>query len=221
MKAWTSTVLTRWRASGNWADDLDFGGPRARTAWWAWLVLGLGVATALKVSDEFDRVRLALDDGEVQMKRLNRAERQRLLAQGLSVRQVAAASSEKSAPALSGPALTDAMTMSLLLAYPWGQVLAQLESQAAAHQAVMMSMGADLAGLNDAAASQPVWRLQAAVHGDGDAMAWAFSLPQGRLLTRERLPQPFTGLTGAYEFKVQVQMTPTARSPSPTLAAKS
>lgn len=193
-----------------WAEDFDFAGPRVRTAWWAWLVLGLGVALALKVSDDFERVRVALDDGRAQLKRLSRAERQRQLAQQApSVRDDASkAMGMEVAPALSGPALPDALTLSLLLGYPWGDVLNQLEAQAARHQAVMLGLGVDLASLSDASRVQPVWRLQAAVHGDADAMAWTLSLPQGRLTTRERLSQPFTGLSGSYELKVQVQMSP-------------
>lgn len=189
-----------------WADQLDFVGPRAATALWAWALLAAGVVATMAVADRHAEMEQLHADGEAQIKRLARADRQVWLERALQAEPAASAASLPEAPPLQGQALASAATMGLLLSYPWSEALTQIESQASQRRVVMLSMSADTASLADASKPRaPAWRLQAAVLNDASALAWATSLPQGQLLSREPLNQPFTGAAGSYALRASVQ----------------
>jgi len=59
-----------------WAEQLDFAGPRVRTAAWSWAVLGAGVLALLVVADQGDAQHQAIDEAQAQLKRLGKADRQ-------------------------------------------------------------------------------------------------------------------------------------------------
>lgn len=209
MNRWAAWVQGRRHQA--WAGRLNFAGPQAVTAWWAWLVLGLGVAAPLWVSDQSEQMRAAHLEAQAQLKRLTRADRHLRLSRALTT---AASSPQETLamPALAGAALNEAAGMGALLGYPWGRALSQVEAEGSAHQAVMMALSVDLSSMAEAARAPsaspvwPVWHLQAAVRDDAAALAWVNRLPEGRLLTRERLAQPFTAPIGLYELKVNAQM---------------
>jgi hypothetical protein len=211
----SSLIRRLFRPKAAWAHQLDFVGPRAMTAWWAWGVLGLGVFAALFTFDEFDKIRLANDEVSAQIRRLERADRRVRLSAATSPsgreplhldEPANKASAQLAIPLLKGPALAEAAGMSIMLGYPWGQALADIEQQAVSHQAVLLGLSVSLDNAANREGFSANWRVQAAVRDDATALAWVAQMPDGQLLSRERLPQPFEAPSGRYELKVNAQM---------------
>jgi hypothetical protein len=221
MQASWVTWWASWRTS--WEDDLDVSGGRQRAAWWAWLLLAAGALALMVAVDHVDTLRQQADESAAQAQRLGRADRQMRLKRALDLKQASAqaASAEKTgaqppAPPLQGPGVSSVARMARLLAYPWPDHLAMVESQAAATQVVMtdMAVGLDAAGAGAGASAQGPdrlrvrWRLQAAAKDDASALAWASRLPQGELLSREPASEPFTTRAGTYALRVSLEMQP-------------
>lgn len=211
----------------SWSEDLDFVGPRVRTAWWAWLVLGLGAMVVLMAYDAMAHTQQALIDAEQQHRRLSLADRGMRLTRALQARETVAQAAV--APPLTPADLPEVASMARTLAYPWAQALGQIDADAWAQQVVLLSLSVDLdqaaraaaggTGTAGGALAQPMWRLQAAVRHDADALAWSARMPGGQILSRERLQQPFTGLLGRYDLKVDAQMPwPQQSTPEPAVA---
>lgn len=202
----------------SWVDELDFVGPRVRTAVWSWLILAAGVVAMMMVVDVMDHLEQDLVDARQQFRRLSQADRQlrlnRAIEQGQSsARAESGAGPVSSPPPLRGAGLVDGLSMARLLAYPWAATLNRIEAEASTHQVVLMSMSVDLDKQRQSTDGAPIWRLQAAVRDDPSALAWAARLPGGRLLSRDRLAQPFSAEAGSYTLKVDAQMADGGGSP--------
>ncbi len=204
--------------SGDWAEQLDFAGPRVRTAGWSWAVLGAGVLALLVVADQGDAQHQAIDEAQAQLKRLSKADRAVRLARAAkaevrSDNARAKASSDASAsapevpaaPKLDDQALPEAVNMAAFMAYPWPDLLRDVSQRAMDHKVVLMALSLDLAGWDAGAAPVPMARLLAAVPSDEVALRWAADLPEGQLKTRSALQTPFSSLWGSFALKAEVQ----------------
>jgi hypothetical protein len=204
--------------SGDWAEQLDFAGPRVRTAGWSWAVLGAGVLALLVVADQGDAQHQAIDEAQAQLKRLSKADRAVRLARAAkaevrSDKARAKASSDASAsapevpaaPKLDDQALPEAVNMAAFMAYPWPDLLRDVSQRAMDHKVVLMALSLDLSGWDAGAAPVPTARLLAAVPSDEVALRWAADLPEGQLKTRSALQTPFSSLWGSFALKAEVQ----------------
>jgi hypothetical protein len=201
-----------------WAEQLDFAGPRVRTAAWSWAVLGAGVLALLVVADQGDAQRQAIDEAQAQLKRLGKADRQLRIeraakagvrsdkAQATPTASRAASDADvPQAPKLDDQALPEAVAMAAFMAYPWPEVLRDVSQRAMDHKVVMLALSLDLAGWEAAAMPAPNARLLAAVPSDEAALRWAAELPEGQLKSRAALQTPFTSLLGTFALKAEVQ----------------
>jgi len=207
--------------SGNWAEQLDFAGPRVRTAGWSWAVLGAGVLALLVVADQGDAQHQAIDEAQAQLKRLTKADRAVRLARAAkaevrsdNARAKASADTSSSstalpevpaAPKLDDQALPEAVNMAAFMAYPWPDLMRDVSQRAMDHQVVLMALSLDLSGWDAGAAPVPTARLLAAVPSDEVALRWAADLPEGQLKTRSALQTPFSSLWGSFALKAEVQ----------------
>jgi hypothetical protein len=201
-----------------WAEQLDFAGPRVRTATWAWAVLGAGVLALLVVADQGDAQHQAIDEAQAQLKRLGKADRQLRIeraakagvrsdkAQAAPVASQAASGIElPQAPKLDDQALPEAVAMAAFMAYPWPEVLRDVSQRAMDHKVVLLALSLDLSGWDAAAMPVPTARLLAAVPSDEVALRWAAELPDGQLKSRAALQTPFTSMLGNFALKAEVQ----------------
>ena len=182
-----------------WADEVDFVGPRVRTAPWAWVLLLLGLLACAWVWPTVTRLEGEMADAQQTVKRLQRAAHQaRVSAQAKS--QPAKDAGQGSS--LSPDAARHAAQLAQWLAYPWLNVLEQVEVSSQTEQAVMLSFSLDLAPLAAQAQAAPEVRVVAAIKDDDAALRWANA--QGlsaQLLTREKLATPFVSAAGAYNWR--------------------
>jgi hypothetical protein len=201
-----------------WAEQLDFAGPRVRTAAWAWAVLGAGVLALLVVADQGEAQRQAIDEAQAQLKRLSKADRQLRIerAAKAGVRSDKAQASSGvgpsasdlealQAPKLDDQALPEAVAMAAFMAYPWPEVLRDVSQRAMDHKVVLLALSLDLSGWDAAAMPVPTVRLLAAVPSDEVALRWAAELPEGQLKSRAALQTPFTSMLGSFALKAEVQ----------------
>jgi hypothetical protein len=204
------TALRWLRRKPTWAGQLDFAGPRVRTAWWSWALLLLSLLAWLALADHADRLGTEREEAEAQIKRLARADRLLRLERAVQLKASASAGPIGTpAPVLDDASLEDATQVAWRLAYPWSAVLSGMESAAAAQQVVLMSMSLDLTAMGQAAL-----RAQGAVRDDAAALRWAAGLPQGQLLGRQALGAPFVNVRGSYALKADVQAVwPVVTSP--------
>ena len=189
-----------WREAA-WADELDFVGPRVRTAPWAWALLLGGLLAAGWVWPQIAQLDTALSEEQQVLKRLQRAEHQAQLA----VKAVRSPTGQHTAAyRLTPEAARHAAQLAQGLAYPWMDVLTQVESVAQAEQAVLLSFSLDLAPLAAQAQAQPEIHLSAAVKDDDAALRWAHAQgPSAQLLNRERLGASFVTAAGSYEWRAE------------------
>lgn len=163
------------------------------------------------VFDALDELRLAQNDSLEEIHRLTLASRKLELQTGSRPQHEANARADDPAtltPSLDDQSIVGVTVMSALLGYPWNAALQRLDQQAAKHQAVMLSVSANLsASVEEAKEDRLVWRLQAAVKDDALAMQWATSLPLGTLERRDDLAIPFTGPAGTYALKATARAT--------------
>jgi hypothetical protein len=201
-----------------WAEQLDFAGPRVRTAAWSWAVLGAGVLALLMVADQGDAQHQAIDEAQAQLKRLGKADRQLRIeraakagvrsdkAQAASAAHRASSGAEApQAPRLDDQALPEALAMAAFMAYPWPEVLRDVSQRAMDHKVVLLALSLDLAGWDAAVMPAPNARLLAAVPSDEVALRWAAELPEGQLKSRAALQAPFTSMLGTFALKAEVQ----------------
>jgi hypothetical protein len=187
-----------------WSSALDFMPPRARPAPWAWALLVAGLASVLWIADQVDALQARQLEAQEQLKRLGRAARLARVERAALARteQVQVPQAAASAPTLESAAADEALDMVRALAFPWPDMLAQMERSASKAGAVMLSMSTSLDDVGRS--TGPAWRLQAAVRDDAAALGWADSLPAGRLISRASLAAPFMTAQGAYGLKAEV-----------------
>lgn len=202
------TRLSAMRATaraGAWSAALDFKALRPRPALWSWALLGAGLLSVLWLADQVDTLQARQLETQAQIKRLSRADRLGRVERAVQGRAMAAEvpQAAASAPVLDAAAADEAVAMVRTLAFPWPQMLQRMEQSASKAGAVMLSMSVSLDDAGRTAG--PTWRLQAAVRDDAAALAWADSLPAGRLASRSSLATPFTTAQGLYGLKAEVQ----------------
>ncbi len=202
-RAWLARCLLRKAES--WSAALDFNNPRARPAPWAWALLVAGLASVLWTADQVDALQTRQLEAQEQLKRLGRADRVARVERAALARteQAEAPRAAASAPTLESAAADEAVNMVRALAFPWPDMLAQMERSASHAGAVMLSMSTSLDDVGRS--TGPTWRLQAAVRDDAAALGWADSLPGGRLISRASLAAPFMTAQGTYGLKAEVQ----------------
>ncbi|HEX5357277.1 MAG TPA: hypothetical protein VFW93_13745 [Aquabacterium sp.] len=194
-KVWQS-----WRYPA-WADELDFVGPRVRTAPWAWAILLCGLLAAAWTWTCVSRLDNDLADAQQVVKRLQRAAHQAQV-NSMASRQTGTAGS--TAPALTPDAARHAAQLAQFLSYPWVSVMERVEQSAKAEQAVMLSFSLDLAPLATQAQAAPEVRVVAAIKDDDAALRWAHAQgTSAQLLNRERLAAPFVTAVGRYDWRAE------------------
>lgn len=209
--------LSRRLPGHDWAEQLDFAGPRVRTAGWSWAVLGAGVLALLVVADLGEAQQQSTAEAQAQLKRLSKADRALRLerAAKAEVRSQTAPTQAKAGaastpevpapPTLSDQTLSEAVAMATRLAYPWPEVLRDVSQRAMDHKVVLTAFSLDLNGWDAGNLPVPTARLQAAVTSDEVALRWAADLPEGQLKTRSSLQTPFNGPWGTFGLKAEVQ----------------
>ncbi|RZL11476.1 MAG: hypothetical protein EOP40_02470 [Rubrivivax sp.] len=184
-----------------WPEQLDFAGPRVRTAWWSWALLGLALLAALGLEHRVTALEEARAEVAAELKRLRRADqRQRLALAASGGMRRTPVGHITPAPALQGAAMQEAALLARQLAYPWAAVLQGLETESARQQVVLMGMSLEVSS-----GQQAVLRAQGAVRDDMAALRWAAGLPAGQLLGRQALASPFVAAQGPYGLKADVQ----------------
>ncbi|MFY9478372.1 MAG: hypothetical protein WAQ08_12065 [Aquabacterium sp.] len=201
--SWLARCLPRKAEA--WSSALDFKNPSPRPAPWAWALLLAGLASVLWMADQVDALQTRQLEAQEQLKRLGRADRMARVERAALARseQAQVPQAAASAPTLESAAADEAVSMVRALAFPWPDMLAQMERSASNAGAVMLSMSTSLDDVGRSAG--PTWRLQAAVRDDAAALGWADSLPAGKLISRASLAAPFMTAQGAYGLKVEVQ----------------
>lgn len=199
-------MITRWRPSPQpWSDTLDFVGPRVRTSVVGWALLALGLVAVLHGTDRMDAARLAMDEAQTTLKRLQRGGRQ------MAVHTQAAASQAQdealTAPELGATGWQHAAQLAQGLGFEWADVLGRIEDTADKEQVVLLQLSLDLATLGAGPDTQPELKLQAAVRDDAHALQWLeHAGPNVSLRSRERLTAPFTTSRGTYAWRVDMSI---------------
>jgi hypothetical protein len=196
------TRLRRWSSQHEWADELDFVGPRVRTASWAWVLLLAGLTAAVWLWPMVTQADADMVQAQLDLKRLKRAAHQQELA--AKAAQVAQAKGEGKTMAPTPEAMRRAAQLAQWLGYPWMQVLDQVEQSAQAEKAVMLAFSLDINAVASAQDALPEVRLAAAVRDDESALRWAQTLgSSAQLRGREKLGAPFTATSGQYDWRVE------------------
>lgn len=191
-----------WSGQHDWADELDFVGPRVRTASWSWILLLAGLTAAAWLWPMATQADADLTQAQLDLKRLKRAAHQQAIV--AKAAQVAQAKGEGQTIAPSTEAMHHAAQLAQWLGYPWMQVLDQVEQAAQAEKTVMLAFSLDIGALASAQDAQPEVRLAAAVRDDESALRWAQTLGSAaQLRGREKLSAPFTATSGQYDWRVE------------------
>jgi hypothetical protein len=202
MRAWRG----RRASQHQWADELDFVGPRVRTASWSWVLLLAGVTAAAWLWPSVMQADADLTQAQLDLKRLKRAAHQQAVV--AKAAQVARAKGEGKAIDPSPDNMRHAAQLAQSLGYPWMQVFDQVEQAAQAEHVVMLAFSLDIGTVASAQDAQPEVRLAAAVRDDESALRWAQTLgASAQLRGREKLNVPFTAAPGQYDWRVEAVWT--------------
>lgn len=201
LQTWLSPYLRQRVNRHAWADELDFVGPRVRTASWSWVLLLAGVTAAAWLWPMVTQADSDMVQAQLDLKRLQRAVHQHAVA--VKVEQVVQ-SKDPSRAGLNTESMRHAAELAQGLGYPWMRVLTQVEQAAQAEKTVMLAFSLDTSTLATAPDAQPEVRMAAAVRDDESALRWAQTLGStAQLRGREKLGTPFTATAGAYEWRVE------------------
>ncbi|MBP8190502.1 MAG: hypothetical protein KAX73_01600 [Aquabacterium sp.] len=183
----------------NWAQQLDFVGPRINTSLWGWALMVLGLCAAVYAADHAQNVQHAVDAEQATLHRLQRAQHQRQLA------QAPLRSASNVDAAWQPEALVSAQGVVRMLAYPWAKTFDQVEQAALQEQALLLSLAVDQDKPLTDARSPIVVRLSAAVISDEAALQWAAAHGDGaQLLARDRMATPAPSPQGDYPWRADV-----------------
>jgi hypothetical protein len=205
------------RTAPDWAEGLNFAGPRVRTSFWGWALLAFGLMGLLHVADLHQQVQAEQDEAAEVMARLSQNQSQDQRQPPSPARGQAAMvppqAELETAPPIADEALRQAAQLALWLGHPWGRTLDHVDATALQEGAVLMQFSLDLAslaapagaGAREDAGNGPELRLQAAVPDDTTAWRWVQALgPQATLRSREPLAQGFATARGAYSLRIDV-----------------
>jgi len=208
LSTWFKQHARPHASQADWADELDFVGPRVRTALWSWVLLLAGLTGAAWVWPMVTQADADMAQAQLDLKRLQRAVHQHALEiKAAQAAQDPSAQDRGQAPGQTGltpEAMRHAAELAQSLGYPWLKVITQVEQAAQAEKAVMLAFSLDIGNLATAADAQPEVRLLAAVRDDESALRWAQTLGStAQLRGREKLSAPFTSPSGTYEWRVE------------------
>ena len=191
----------------DWAESLNFLGPRVRTGVWGWALLGLGLLACLHVADQASGLQSELDEARVSLQRLQHGERTQAVREAAAVKAAMGGgegSAADAAPALQSDGWVRAAQLAQWLSYDWLRTLDRVDVASLDQHAVLMQLHLDLSTLGLAPGSQPELHLQAAVLDDDAALQWVQSLgPQATLITRDGLSSSFSSTPGTYAWRAE------------------
>jgi len=213
MMSWRPT----WLASPDWAEGLNFAGPRVRTSFWGWALLAFGLMGAWHAADLARQVQAEHDEAQATLARLERGQQQ----QGVQVQAAAQAleARQGAVPVLKEDGLRQAAQLALWLGHPWGPVLDEVDEAARRSGVVLMQFSLDLSSLGpslgpsqgasgEGAGPQPELRLQATATDDVAALKWLQALgPRAAMRSREPLSEPYSAPSGQHTLRVDVTRT--------------
>ena len=198
-----------WLASPDWAEGLNFAGPRVRTSFWGWALLAFGLMGAWHAADLARQAHAERDEAQATLARLERGQQQ----QGVQVQAAAQAleARQGAVPVLKEDGLRQAAQLALWLGHPWGPVLDEVDETARRSGVVLMQFSLDLSSLGasgEGAGPQPELRLQATAPDDVAALKWLQALgPRAAMRSREPLSEPYSAPSGQHTLRVDVTRT--------------
>lgn len=202
-----------WLASPDWAEGLNFAGPRVRTSFWGWALLAFGLMGAWHAADLARQAHAERDEAQATLARLERGQQQ----QGAQVQAAAQAREARqgAVPVLREDGLRQAAQLALWLGHPWGPVLDEVDETARRSGVVLMqfsldlsSLGSSLGASGEGAGPQPELRLQATAPDDVAALRWLQALgPRAAMRSREPLSEPYSAPSGQHTLRVDVTRT--------------
>ncbi len=195
-----------WADRVDWAESLNFGGPRVRTSFWSWALLALGGIAVVHAMD--------LSSQLVDSEQITQAELSRLQAHARAKPSAAAASSavpsgaassQAQAPVLQPDGWRSAAQLAAWLGHPWAAALDHADATAHQRGISLTGFQVDLSAWGARAGQPLAWRLQAAVPDDAAALQWVQELgPQAELQRRDALPQPVLSERGTLSWRIDV-----------------
>lgn len=224
------------KPSSDWAESLNFAGPRVRTSFWSWALLALGaiaVVHALELAGQVEESQQAAQEelsrlqahapsrspaGEWSQERdLGRARRSEArpaeapISAPLSAPSSAPAaqptSPEEHAPTLQPDAWRSAAQLAAWLGHPWAAALDHADATAHQRGIALTRFQLDLGAWGTRAEQPMARRLQAAVPDDATALAWVQDLgPQAELQRRDALAQPVPSARGTLAWRIDVNV---------------
>lgn len=210
--SWCKPMLAVMLAPAqDWAEGLNFVGPRVRTSFWGWALLAFGLIGVWHAADLHQQGQAELEEAQAVIDRLQRGERVQAgsssAAAGLGEARAtgAATASPVVAPELGDDGWRQASQLAQWLGYPWAQTLDHVDAASLQDGAVLMQFSLDLTTLGSQLGVVPEMRLQAAVIDDGGAWRWLQSLgPKAVMRSREPLAEGFATARGTYALRVDV-----------------
>ncbi|MDI1257901.1 hypothetical protein [Aquabacterium sp.] len=198
---WPNPGSSTWQSG--WADELDFAGPRVRTALWSWALLILGVAACMAVAEQAQEAAVAQAEAQAMLHRLERAQHQQTMARAAP--RAASAAGPAARQKLDEAATRQAAQVAQWLAYPWSAVIGRVEQSALQERAVLTGFSLDISSLGAAKLDvRPPVRLQAALRDDASALRWVAAHGEGaQMLGRSALSTPFEAMTGHYGLRAE------------------
>lgn len=218
----------------DWAESLNFAGPRVRVSFWSWALLVLGavaVVHALELAGQVDEAQQAAQaelsrlrthaqshgqshaptdgqaHGQTSGPDVSMATPQGLPGAMAPLNTAAAktTATEARVPTLQPDAWRSAAQLAAWLGHPWATALDHVDATAHRRGISLMRFQLDL-GTWGVRAGQPLaWRLQAAVPDDATALAWLDDLgPQAELQRRDALAQPVPSEHGTLAWRIDV-----------------
>ena len=205
--SWCKPMLAGMLAPApNWAEGLNFVGPRVRTSFWGWALLAFGLMGLWHAADLHQRMQAELDEAQAVIDRLQRGERAQRSAVAAPPKPGDASASDAAAvpaPVLAPEGWRQAAQLAQGLGYPWAQTLDHVDAASLQEGAVLMQFSLDLSTLGSQAGVVPELRLQAAVIDDAGAWAWLQALGGKAVMrSREPLSEGFVTARGAYALRV-------------------
>ncbi|MDO9002197.1 MAG: hypothetical protein Q7V20_01945 [Aquabacterium sp.] len=197
---WPNPGSNTWQSG--WADELDFAGPRVRTALWSWALLIMGVAACMAVAEQAQEATVAQAEAQAMLHRLERAKHQQTMARAAP--RAASAAGLPTRQKLDEASTRQAAQVAQWLAYPWSAVIGRVEQSALQEQAVLTGFSLDISSLGAKLDARPPVRLQAALRDDASALRWVAAHGDGaQMLGRSALSAPFEAMTGHYALRAE------------------
>lgn len=209
----------------DWAESLNFAGPRVRTSFWSWALLALGGIALVHAMELAAQVDEAQQAAQQELSRLQAHARSPVPASGpdavsgttLAARAASSASGAagaagarssalaEPAPQLQPDAWRSAAQLAAWLSHPWAEALDHADATAHQRGVALTRWQIDLGTWGTQAAQPLPWRLQAAAPDDVTALAWVQDLgPQAELQRRDALAQPVPSERGTLLWRIDV-----------------